>query len=166
MILELRLLLCKSYPCTFFLSKWAIFLSCKYNLKWQRSLQNIDNSVCKSNLCQQAIFYFSALHVVLLQPVSFFSKCMDNMHVDRLGQLWRRLMRHSSKSDKEQVKRGYNIVAEGWAGVSNPHPHPKPNPNPHKYLERLFFHVSTQSPWTDGWTDGQMDRPTDGQSLL
>ena len=25
---------------------------------------------------------------------------------------------------KEQVTRGHNIVADGWAGASNPHPHP------------------------------------------
>ena len=27
---------------------------------------------------------------------------------------------------EEQVTRGHNIVADGWAGASNPHPHPDP----------------------------------------
>ena len=42
--------------------------------------------------------------------------------------------------ENKQVTRGYNIVAEGWAGASNPHPHPKSiaNPHTHKHLERLF----------------------------
>ena len=29
----------------------------------------------------------------------------------------------------EQVTRGYNIVADGWAGASNAHPHTNPNPH-------------------------------------
>ena len=35
------------------------------------------------------------------------------------------------KDDKEeeQVTRGHNIVADGWAGASNPQPHPTPIPN-------------------------------------
>ena len=49
---------------------------------------------------------------------------------------------------EEQVTRGHNIVADGWAGASNPHPHPNPHPthtNIHKkYLKRLFFHFSTR----------------------
>ena len=28
----------------------------------------------------------------------------------------------------QQVTRGHNIVADGWAGASNPHPHPNPPP--------------------------------------
>ena len=31
-----------------------------------------------------------------------------------------------------QVTRDYNIVADGWAGASNPHPHPMPPPT-HTY---------------------------------
>ena len=49
-------------------------------------------------------------------------------------------------AQKKQVTRGHNIVAEGWAGVSNPNPHPNPlHKYPQeKYLKRLFFCVSTQ----------------------
>ena len=45
----------------------------------------------------------------------------------------------------QQVTWGYNIVADGWAGASNPHPHPSPN------AEKL------QKP---------MDQRMDGQSVL
>ena len=31
---------------------------------------------------------------------------------------------------KQQVTWGHNIVADGWAGASNPQPHPSPNPKP------------------------------------
>ena len=31
---------------------------------------------------------------------------------------------------EEQVTRGHNIVADGWAGAANPHPHPTPHPTP------------------------------------
>ena len=31
----------------------------------------------------------------------------------------------------KQVTRGHNIVADGWAGASNPHPHPMPPPPTH-----------------------------------
>ena len=30
----------------------------------------------------------------------------------------------------QQVTRGHNIVADGWAGASNPQPHPNHTPNP------------------------------------
>ena len=65
----------------------------------------------------------------------------------------------------KQVTRGHNIVADGWAGASNPHPHPMPphqHTYPKKYLKRSFFHFSTRGLRTDRRTDG----PTDGQSLL
>ena len=35
-----------------------------------------------------------------------------------------------AKKQKEQVTRGHNIVADGWAGAANPHPHPRPHPTP------------------------------------
>ena len=56
----------------------------------------------------------------------------------------------------QQVTRGHNIVADGWAGASNPHPHPTPTPhlNLHKkYLKCSFFHFPTQLPQTEGPTD-------------
>ena len=34
---------------------------------------------------------------------------------------------HKGQSKVQQVTRGHNIVAGGWAGASNPHPHPKPH---------------------------------------
>ena len=53
---------------------------------------------------------------------------------------------------------GHSTVADGWAGVSNPHPHSTPplHTNMHKkYLKRLFFHFSTRSPRTGRLIDGQ-----------
>ena len=32
--------------------------------------------------------------------------------------------------ENKQVTRGHNIVADGWAGVANPHPQPTPHPIP------------------------------------
>ena len=32
----------------------------------------------------------------------------------------------SGGAKNKQVTRGHNIVADGWAGASNPQPHPKP----------------------------------------
>ena len=54
-------------------------------------------------------------------------------------------------SFKKEVRRGHNIVADGWAGASNLHPHPKPQTLLHihkhnKYPKRSFFHFSTRSP--------------------
>ena len=43
----------------------------------------------------------------------------------------------------EQVMRGHNIVADGWAGVSKPHPYSTPKPILKKYMKRLFFHFYT-----------------------
>ena len=57
-------------------------------------------------------------------------------------------------SPDQHVTRGHNIVADGWAGASNPHP----NPNFHPKI--LFF------PLDPIWMDEQTDRRTDGQSLL
>ena len=47
----------------------------------------------------------------------------------------------------KQVTRGNNIVADAWAGASNPHPHSNPHPKlklMQKYLKRSFSHISTQ----------------------
>ena len=61
----------------------------------------------------------------------------------------------------EPVMRGYNIVADGWAGVSNPHPHPKATP-PHSqpntsiYNARFTtFRLVLTDGRTDGWTGGR-----------
>ena len=46
----------------------------------------------------------------------------------------------------KQVTRGHNIVADGWAGASNPHPHQKPPPSlKHTQLviQELFLTAST-----------------------
>ena len=58
------------------------------------------------------------------------------------------------KRGEQQVSRGLDIVADGWAGASNPHPHPTHK----KYLKRLFSHNSTRvhEP-TDRWTNGRTD---------
>ena len=61
----------------------------------------------------------------------------------------------------QQVTRGHNIVADGWAGASNPHPHPNPHPTL-KHMQKvsktvifLLFDSITTDQRTDGWTDGQ-----------
>ena len=73
--------------------------------------------------------------------------------------LEKRFMAMIDHDRSKQVTRGYNIVAAGWAGASNPYSYPNPNlnPNNHKHLERSFFHFLTQSPWTDQQMD---NRPT------
>ena len=70
------------------------------------------------------------------------------------------------------MTRGYNIVADGWAGASNP---PSTPQLPHtlsyakKFLQkvfknkRLFPHFWTGA---DGLTDGPTDGWTDEQSVL
>ena len=61
----------------------------------------------------------------------------------------------------KQVTRGHNIVADGWAGASNPHPHPYPSPmlkhtqKVSKTLVFPLFNSMTMDQWTDGWTDGR-----------
>ena len=61
----------------------------------------------------------------------------------------------------EQVTRGHNIVADGWAGASNPPPHPKPPPTL-KHTQKVSKMLDENDKSTDQWTDGL----TDGQSLL
>ena len=60
---------------------------------------------------------------------------------------------------EEQVTRGNNHVADGWAGEYNPHSHPNP---PHTYAEsiqrHLFSHILSRA---DGRMDQHMDRRTD-----
>ena len=38
----------------------------------------------------------------------------------------KRTIEAKEKEGKEQVARGHNIVADGWAGASNSYPHPTP----------------------------------------
>ena len=66
--------------------------------------------------------------------------------------------------------RGHNIVADGWAGASNPHTH---HPPPHTYSQTqtvttgaskmrvfaIFNSITTDRP-TDGRTDGRTDTPS------
>ena len=63
---------------------------------------------------------------------------------------------------KEQVTRGHNIVADGWAGASNPHPTQLPPQHSTKYSIQNAHFPTFRLVVTDGRTDG----PTDGQSLL
>ena len=63
------------------------------------------------------------------------------------------------------MTRGHNIVADGWAGASNPQLHPMPPPPtyiPKIAPKTLVFHFSTRALRTDGRTDGRTDRRTDG----
>ena len=68
----------------------------------------------------------------------------------------------------EQVTLGHNIVADGWAGASNPHPHPNPQPYTQASTKKVSktFHFFTQSPWTDAPTDGPTDQQTDKASYI
>ena len=54
----------------------------------------------------------------------------------------------------ELVTRGHNIVADGWAGASNPHPQPNPGP---KVSKTLVFNSITM-------TDRPTNRRTDKAS--
>ena len=85
---------------------------------------------------------------------------MDSLfHTNRLYKTAQNLVKIDPRSVKmasdmeqmlcQQITRGYNIVADGWAGASNPHTH--------KHLECSFFHFSTRFPRTDGWTDKPME---------
>ena len=72
--------------------------------------------------------------------------------------------RHGRKG--EQVTRGHNIVADGWAGAANPHSHPTPHPTPfptqthtQKASETLVLPIF-DSCWTSKRADRQMDKPS------
>ena len=69
----------------------------------------------------------------------------------------------------QQVTRGNNIVADGWAGASNLNPHlisPPSTLKPKKAYKTFVFQFSTRGLRTDRRTDQRTDGPTDGQSLL
>ena len=63
------------------------------------------------------------------------------------------------------MTRGHNIVANGWAGVSNSHPHPNP-PATLKHTQKvsktlvlpLFNLITKTSGWTNRGMDQQMDK--------
>ena len=68
------------------------------------------------------------------------------------------------------MMQGHNIVADRWAGASNPLPNPNPHPshtNIQKRIQNACFatfqldhYGRTNEPtdqWTDGWADGGMD---------
>ena len=61
---------------------------------------------------------------------------------------------------KKQVKRGHNIVADGWAGAANSHPHQMPHPTPlptqthtKKAPAMLVFSLFDSCSLTDGRTE-------------
>ena len=58
--------------------------------------------------------------------------------------------------------RGHNIVADGWAGSSNPHPHPNPPPTfkPAQEVPKLLIFSLLNSMAPDGSTDQWTDRWT------
>ena len=69
--------------------------------------------------------------------------------------------------EKEQVSRGHNIIADGWAGASNPHQNPIPHPPTHKHTQKVsktlvFPLFNSMTP--DRRMDGPMDRQTDKAS--
>ena len=49
-----------------------------------------------------------------------------------------------------------NIVADGWAGASNPHPHPNPY-STRKHTQKVPKTLPMDGP-TDGPTDGRTDK--------
>ena len=58
---------------------------------------------------------------------------------------------------RQQVTRGHNIVADGWAGAYYPYPHPNPPPTlklTQKVSKMLIFNSITM---TDQRTNGQTD---------
>ena len=70
------------------------------------------------------------------------------------------------KIAKNQVTRGHNIVADGWAGAYNPHPHPRP-PHTHSDTQTITTAGSKRriyALFNSITTDGPTDRRTDKAS--
>ena len=70
------------------------------------------------------------------------------------------------------MTRGHNIVADGWAGASNPPPHPNDTPNPpstHSHINNTHCSIVI-TPFSrfqlerDGRTNGPTDQRTDKAS--
>ena len=66
----------------------------------------------------------------------------------------------------EQVTRGHNTVADGWAGECNPHPHSHP-PHTNSHAQTIATAVIIMRIFTlynslimERWTDGRTNRPT------
>ena len=61
---------------------------------------------------------------------------------------------------------GHNIVADGWAGASNPHPQSNPPPTlkPAQKVSKTFVFPLFDLITTDGRTDGPTDGRTDKAS--
>jgi len=90
-----------------------------------------------------------------------------NCHrIQEENQAEREIEIESEKKEKEQVTRGHNIVADGWAGASNPQPHPNPtlnSPPTHtqtqcnncSIMNARFSHFQLER---DGRTDGRTDK--------
>ena len=65
----------------------------------------------------------------------------------------------SYRIERKQVTRGHNIVADGWAGASNPHFDPTHPPTAHKHQKRSLSYFSTRAHGRmDQWMDQQMDK--------
>ena len=61
------------------------------------------------------------------------------------------------------MTRGHNIVADGWAGASNPHPNPNPPPtlkHTQKLSKTLVFPLFNSMTMTDGWTKPLIESAT------
>ena len=63
---------------------------------------------------------------------------------------------------EEQVTRGHNIVAEGWAGASYPHPYPMPLSQTQKKTSKTLNFALFVS--TDQRTNGPTDQLNDGRT--
>ena len=69
---------------------------------------------------------------------SFFYWVKERSHVQKNNSVerWKRAQQSMPEVRDKQMSmlkdlfestKSYNIVADGWAGASNPHPHPKPH---------------------------------------
>ena len=71
------------------------------------------------------------------------------------------MLYESYRIERKQVTRGQNIIADGWAGASNPHLDPTHPPTAHKRQKRSLSYFSTRA---HGRMDQRMDRRTDKAS--